>query len=177
MSINAHGPSGPSHGSKIISLERRGEFTGLSLVRKRATESHNKEKHHCFNKWLWLLHRRSGDLGFWDWVTSHASRCQLLFHISHCYESRHKFLAQVRAFYFLYSPPLAWQPESLCWSPVLIQAHILGSDTRKISRRKNFSGLRTNEGRGGQSSILSIQRDPWPRQKNAGTALALRGSQ
>ena len=66
VSINAHGPSGPSHGSKIISLERRGEFTGLSLVRKQATESHNKEKHHCFNKWLWLLHRRSGDLGFWD---------------------------------------------------------------------------------------------------------------
>ena len=99
-----------------------------------------------------------GGAEIWVFGLSYESCLRVSACVSHCYQSRHQFLAQVRAFYFLYSLPLAWQPEPLCRSPVFIQAHILGSVTRKISRRKNFSGLKTNEGRGGQSSILSIQR-------------------
>ena len=58
-------PLWPLSRVKDYLFRKTGEFTGLSLVRHRATESHNKEKHHRFNKLLWLRHRRSGDLGFW----------------------------------------------------------------------------------------------------------------
>ena len=132
MSINAYGPSGPSHGSKIISLERRGSLLDSHwLDNGQLTESHNKEKHHRFNKFLWLRHRRSGDLGFWIVLRVMALGVSLCFTVLR--EPAEVFSTTSGFLIFT-----AYCSLSLCADLQCLFTHILGLVTRKMSRRKNF---------------------------------------
>ena len=129
MSINAHGPSGPSHGSKIISLERRGSLLDshwldigqLKAITKKSIIASTS----CSGSVI-------GGAEIWVFGLCYESWLRVSACVSQCYESRQQFLAQPEAFYIY----RLWQPEPLCRSSVFIHTHTWLSYEKNVTKEK-----------------------------------------